>query len=193
MKAQAKMQQGKFDLEDFLNAMRQLKRMGPLRQVMEMMPGFNKLAGMPDVEEALEGDQLKYVEAMILSMTREERHNPDIINGSRRKRIALGSGTTPQDINQLLSQFNEMRTMIRQVSSGKGPWAKMARQYGGGLPGGMSGLAGMGDLGGQAGMSAPALPRPAGSGGSSSKKTAKAVRKEKRKQKQRQRARSGRR
>jgi len=192
MKAQAKMQQGKFDLEDFLNAMRQLKRMGPLRQVMEMMPGFNKLAGTPDVEEALEGDQLKYVEAMILSMTLEERRNPDIINGSRRKRIAQGSGTSPQDINQLLSQFNEMRTMIRQVSSGKGPWAKMARQYAGagGLPG-MSGLVGLGNFGGQAGMSAPALPRPAGGG--SSKKTGKAARKEKRKQKQKQRARSGRR
>ncbi len=190
LKAQEKMQKGKFDLEDFLNAMRQLKRMGPLRQVMEMIPGFNKLAATPDMEEALEGDQLKYVEAMILSMTLEERRNPDIINGSRRKRIAMGSGTTPQDINQLLSQFNEMRTMMRQISSGKGPWAKMARQYAGagGLPG-MSGMPGMGDLGGldgQSAMRAPALSRPAGSG----KKTGKAARKEKRKQKQRQRAKS---
>jgi len=86
LKAQAKLQQGKFDLEDFLNSMRQLKRMGPLRQVMEMIPGFNKLAAMPEMEEALEGDQLKHIEAMILSMTLEERRNPDIINGSRRKR-----------------------------------------------------------------------------------------------------------
>jgi signal recognition particle subunit SRP54 len=187
LKAQAKMQQGKFDLEDFLSAMRQLKRMGPLQQVMEMIPGLNKLTRTPDMEEAMEGDQLKYVEAMILSMTLEERRNPDIINGSRRKRIALGSGTTPQDINQLLAQFNEMRTMIRQISSGKGPWAKMARQYAG--AGGMPGMPGMGNVGGQAGMSAPALPRPAGSG----KKTGKAARKEKRKQKQKQRARSGRR
>ncbi len=183
LKAQAKMQQGKFDLEDFLSAMRQLKRMGPLRQVMEMIPGMNKLAAMPDMEEALEGDQLKRVEAIILSMTREERRNPDIINGSRRKRIAKGSGSTPQDVNQLLSQFGEMRTMMRQVSSGKGPWAKMARQFAGsgGLPG-MDGLEGAG---------APSLPR--SSGGGSSKKTGKAARKEKRKQKQKQRARSGRR
>jgi len=183
MKAQAKLQQGKFDLDDFLNSMRQLKRMGSLRSVMEMIPGFNKLAGEADIEEALEGDQLKHVEAIILSMTRQERHNPEIINGSRRKRIARGSGSTPQDVNQLLEQFNEMRTMIRQVSSGKGPWAKMARQFGGGagMPA-MPGLAGAGTGGGK-GM--PSLPRPAGGG----KKTGKAARKAKRKQK----ARSGRR
>ena len=170
LKAQAKLQQGKFDLEDFLTAMHQLKRMGPLRSVMEMMPGFNKLASMPEMEEALEGDQLKHIEAIILSMTREERRNPDIINGSRRKRIARGSGMDVHDVNQLLVQFNEMRTMIRQVSSGKGPWAQMARQYGGG-----AGIPGM-----------PALPKASGGGG---KKTGKAARKEKRKQK----ARSGRR
>jgi len=163
LKAQAKLQQGKFDLEDFLNAMRQLKRMGPLRQVMEMMPGFNKMASMPEMEEALEGDHLKYIEAMILSMTKEERHNPDIINGSRRKRISRGSGTTVQEVNQLLDQFGEMRTMIRQISTGKGPWAQLARQYGGG-----AGMPGM-----------PGMPRPAGGG----KKTGKAARKDKRKQK----------
>src|SRR5258706_80280 len=180
LKAQTKLQQGKFDLGDFLSAMRQLKRMGPLRQVMEMLPGFNKLAAMPEMDEALEGDQLKYIEAMILSMTLEEWRSPDIINGSRRKRIARGSGMTPQDINQLLSQFSEMRTMIRQVSSGKGPWAKMARQFGGSA--GLPGMAGMPD------MPVQSLPRPNGAGG---KKTGKAARKEKRKQKQK--ARGGRR
>jgi signal recognition particle subunit SRP54 len=178
MKAQAKLQQGKFDLEDFLSAMRQLKRMGPLRQVMEMLPGMNKLMDMPEMEEALEGDQLKYVEAIILSMTREERRSPDIINGSRRKRIARGSGTGVEEVNQLLKQFNEMRTMIRQVSSGKGPWAQMARQYGGAGAAGLPGGAGM-----------PALARPAGSG----KKTGKAARKEARKDKRKQKARGGRR
>src|SRR5579864_4539923 len=151
LKAQAKLQQGKFDLEDFLTAMRQLKRMGPLRQVMEMIPGFNKMADLPDMEEALEGDQLKHIEAIILSMTREERRSPDIINGSRRKRISRGSGTTVQEVNQLLEQFNEMRTMFRQMASGKGPWAKMARKMAGGgaIPGlpDISGLpSGMGDM-----------------------------------------------
>ncbi len=184
LKAQAKLQQGKFDLEDFLAAMRQLKRMGPLRQVMEMMPGFNKLAAMPEMEEALEGNQMKHIEAIVLSMTKEERRNPDIINGSRRKRIARGSGTTVQEINQLLQQFNEMRTMIRQMSTGKGKWAQLARQFGGmgmpGMGGGMPGMPAMPNM--------PAAPKPAGFGG---KKTGKAARKEKRKQKQK--ARSGRR
>src|SRR2546425_4264 len=178
MKAQAKLQQGKFDLEDFLSAMRQLKRMGPLRQVMEMIPGFNKMAEMPDMEEALEGDQLKRIEAIILSMTLEERRNPDLINGSRRRRIARGSGSTAQAVNQLLDQFHEMRTMMRQMSSGKGPLARLAQQYGGG---GGAAMPGMPDMPGM-----PAMPRP---GGRSGKKTGKAARKEKRKQK----ARSGRR
>jgi signal recognition particle protein len=176
LKAQQKLQQGKFDLEDFLTSMRQLKRMGPLRNVMEMMPGFNKLTSMPEMEEALEGDQLKYVEAMILSMTKEERRNPDVMNGGRRKRVARGSGTTVQEVNQLLDQFNEMRTMFRQISSGKGPWAQMARQFGGG------GLPGM-----------PALPGLSGTNhASGGKKTGKAARKEKR-NKQKAKARGGRR
>lgn len=174
LKAQAKMQQGKFDLEDFLSAMRQLKRMGPLRNVMEMIPGFNKMANMPEMEEALEGDQLKHIEAIILSMTLEERHNPDLINGSRRRRIARGSGSTAQAVNQLLDQFNQMRTMMRQMSSGRGPWAKMAQQFGGG-----AGLSAMPSVAGNSNQGRH-------SGG---KKTGKAARKEKRKHK----ARSGRR
>ena len=167
MEAQKKMQEGKFDLEDFLTAMRQLKRMGPLRSVMEMLPGINKLTSMPEMEEALEGDQLKYIEAIILSMTREERRNPDIIDGGRRKRISRGSGTTVQEVNQLLEQFRQMRTMMRQMRTGKGPWAQLARQYGGG-----SGIPGMNDM--------PSLPQP-----SRGKKTGKAARKAKRKQKAR--------
>ncbi len=176
--AQKKLQQGKFDLEDFLNSMRQLKRMGPLRNVMEMMPGFNKLASMPEMDEALEGDQLKYIEAMILSMTLEERRNPDIINGSRRKRIAKGSGTTVEELNQLLKQFIEMRTMMRQISTGKGPWAQMAKQFASGGGAGMPGMPDMGSLGNMGNMGTPqGLPSAGG------KKTGKAARKAKRKQK----------
>jgi signal recognition particle subunit SRP54 len=167
LKAQAKLQQGKFDLEDFLSAMRQIKRMGPLRQVMEMMPGFNKLISAPEVEEALESDQLKYIEAIILSMTKEERRNPDIMNGSRRKRVAKGSGTTVQEVNQLLEQFGEMRGMIRQMSSGKGLFANLARQFAG-----------------EAGMAAmPGLPTPSKPKSKGKKKVGKAARKEKRKHK----------
>ncbi|GCE48222.1 signal recognition particle subunit FFH/SRP54 (srp54) [Thermosporothrix hazakensis] len=175
LKAQEKLKAGKFDLEDFLTAMRQLKRMGPLRSVMEMLPGFNKLLQMPEMEEALESDQLKYVEAMILSMTKEERRNPDIINGSRRKRIAAGSGTKVEELNALLKQFNEMRSVFRQISTGKGPFAQLMRQYGkggGGFPGLGGGFPGLGD--GNMGEM-PALPKPRG------KKTGKAARKEKRK------------
>src|SRR5262249_23647186 len=133
--------------------------------IMEMMPGFNKLVSSPEVEEALESDQLKYIEAIILSMTKEERRNPDIINGSRRKRVARGSGTTVQEVNQLLEQFAEMPGMIRQISSGKGPWAKLAHQFAG-----EAGIPGM-----------PGLPTPAKTGGK--KKVGKAARKEKRKHK----------
>src|SRR5262249_5908549 len=106
-----------------------------------------------------------------------------LINGSRRKRIAKGSGTTPQEINQLLDQFGEMRTMIRQMSSGKGQWAKMARQYAkaGGDLSGMPGLPGM-----PAGMSMPAIPSTPGPSGRG-KKSGKAARKEKRKQRARSR------
>jgi len=166
---QKKLQEGKFDLEDFLNAMNQLKRMGPLRQIMEMIPGMNKLTSMPEMEEALEGDQLKYIEAIIQSMTKAERRDPDIIDGSRRKRISKGSGTTVQEVNQLLEQFKQMRNMMRQMHTGKGPWAQMARQYGMG-----AGIPGMPDMPGGQG-----LPAPKGRG----KKTGKAARKEKRKQK----------
>jgi signal recognition particle subunit SRP54 len=155
--------------------MHQLKRMGPLRQVMEMIPGMNKLTSMPEMEEALEGDQLKYIEAIILSMTKAERREPDIIDGSRRKRISKGSGTTVQEVNQLLEQFKQMRNMMRQLRTGKGPWAQMARQYGMG-----GGIPGMPDMPGGQGLPSPK---------SRGKKTGKAARKEKRKQK----ARSGRR
>ena len=182
LKTQEKLKQGKFDLEDFLNAMRQLKRMGPLRGVMEMMPGFNKLASSPEMEEALEGDQLKYIEAMILSMTLEERRNPDIIKRSRRERISKGSGTTVEELNQLLKQFEEMRTMMRQISTGKGPWAQMAKQFaanGGG--GGLPGMPGMGDMSG--------LEMPRNSQSNGGKKTGKAARKAKRKQKEKSRRR----
>jgi signal recognition particle subunit SRP54 len=193
LKAQDKLRQGKFDLQDFLNMMRQLKRMGPLRGIMEKLPGMSKLTSNPEMEEALEGDHLKYIEAMILSMTAEERQKPDIINGSRRKRIARGSGTTVEELNQLLKQFAEMRTMMRQLSTGKGPWAQMMRQYMGGQ--GMQGMPGMGDMAGMSGMGGmdglnglggagmpgmPGLPRPHSNG---KKKTGKAVRKERKKQK----------
>ena len=114
-----KIRQATFDLEDFLGQLQQLKQMGPISQILEMVPGMSSIAGrIPEGE--LGEDQIKKVEAVIRSMTPEERRRPEIIGGSRRRRIAKGSGTTPQDINRLLNQFRQMQKLMRQMASGKG-------------------------------------------------------------------------
>ena len=114
-----KMREATFDLDDFLGQLEQLKKMGPLSQVMEMIPGLSSIKGkLPD--EELGDDQIKTVEALIYSMTPEERRRPEIISGSRRRRIARGSGTKPQDVNQLLNQFRQMQKLMRQMATGKG-------------------------------------------------------------------------
>ena len=114
-----KMRQATFDLEDFLGQLQQLKNMGPLSQVLEMIPGLSAVKGRLPTEEVGE-EQIKKVEALIYSMTPEERQRPEIIGGSRRRRIARGSGTAPQDVNQLLNQFRQAQKLMRQVASGKG-------------------------------------------------------------------------
>jgi signal recognition particle subunit SRP54 len=114
-----KMRTATFDLEDFLEQLRQIKKMGPLSQLVEMIPGFSHLAHQLPVEA--DEKQIKKFEAIILSLTPEERRNPHIINGSRRRRIARGSGTTPQDINQLLNQFRQMQKLTKQLELGKIP------------------------------------------------------------------------
>jgi len=93
--------------------------MGPLSQIAEMLPGIPQLA--KQLPEGTQEKQLKKIEAMILSMTPEERHNPGIIDGSRRRRIVRGSGTTPQDINQLLNQFRQMQKLMKMGIKGKLP------------------------------------------------------------------------
>ncbi|MBI2919217.1 MAG: signal recognition particle protein [Chloroflexi bacterium] len=119
LEAQKKLRAGTMDLEDFLGQLRQMKKMGPLAQILDMIPGFpaKKLALPDDVDES----HLKRIEAIILSMTPEERRHPEIIGGSRRRRIARGSGTSPHDINQLLNQFEQMRKIMKQMASGKVP------------------------------------------------------------------------
>lgn len=108
-----------FDLDDLLSQLRQIYKMGPLSQLLEMLPGFSRLASyLPDDEGE---KRLRKVEAMILSMTPQERQSPAIIDGSRRKRIARGSGTTPQDVNQLLSQFHQMQKLTKSITQGKLP------------------------------------------------------------------------
>jgi len=110
-KLEQKLRKQQFTLEDFYDQMQQLKKMGPLESLLEMIPGVGKaLKGA-----TLDPNAMKRVEAMILSMTLEERRQPEIINGSRRKRIANGSGTTVQDINRMLKQFAQMRKMLKNV------------------------------------------------------------------------------
>jgi signal recognition particle subunit SRP54 len=115
-----KIRSATFNLEDFLEQLHQIKRMGPLSQVMDMIPGFSSISKRMSPEE-LDGDHMKSLEAIVYSMTPGERRNPDVLNGSRRRRIAKGSGTTPQDVNQLLNQFRQMQKMMKQMSSGKMP------------------------------------------------------------------------
>jgi signal recognition particle subunit SRP54 len=107
------------DLEDLLEQMRQLHKMGPLGQLIGMVPGFSSFSSR--LSGGDEEKQIRKMEAIILSMTPEERHNPDILNGSRRHRISRGSGTTPQEVNQLLKQFYQVKKLSKMVSRGKLP------------------------------------------------------------------------
>jgi len=118
-KLEKKLRHATFDLEDFLEQLGQMQKMGPLAQLVEMIPGFSAIARrMPAA--AVEEKKVKTIEAIIRSMTPQERRNPDIIGGSRRRRIARGSGTTPQDVNQLLSQFRQTQKLVKQMASGRG-------------------------------------------------------------------------
>ena len=127
-----KLRQNRFTLEDFLEQMDQLKNMGPIQDVIGMLPGVNAgaLKGAVIDEKAL-----PRVEAIILSMTKDERENPSILNSSRKRRIAKGSGTRVEDVNRLLKQFDMMRKMVKQMSSPQmGRKARRAARGGGAFP-----------------------------------------------------------
>jgi len=115
-RAGEKLVTGEFDLDDFLKQLQQVKKMGPIGKLLEMVPGMNKMAGDVDLSSA-EKD-LKRIEAMIQSMTTEERRHPRIIKASRKRRIATGSGTSVQEINLLLKQHREMQEMMKQFQKG---------------------------------------------------------------------------
>lgn len=115
-----KFRQATFDLEDFLQQIQSVEKMGSLSQIMEMIPGMGQLSKRLPAG-ALDEGQIKRVEAIIRSMTSAERHRPEILDGSRKRRIAKGSGTTPQDINQLLNQFRQAQKMVRQLSRSRDP------------------------------------------------------------------------
>ena len=123
-----KMRSEQFTLDDFLEQMKQVRSMGPIGNLMKMLPGMGKAtANLGDVDES----ELDRVEAIVLSMTPWERANPDRIDGSRRKRIAAGSGTSVQAVNRLLKQFAQMRKLMKQMTSGK------LSLPGGSMPGGL--------------------------------------------------------
>ncbi len=158
-KMEEKILKAEFNLEDFIGQMRMIKRLGSLGGIMKMMPGMNKLSD----DQIEQGEvQLKRTEAMINSMTKEERRKPTLIDNSRKKRIARGSGATVQEVGKLLNDFENMRMMMQQVGQmGRG---------GGGFPG----MPGMGGMGG--GLGPPRAPRPPsrpGGGGKVNKKKGK--------------------
>ncbi|MBI2957730.1 MAG: signal recognition particle protein [Chloroflexi bacterium] len=113
-----KLRAAKFDLEDLLWQLKEVKKMGPISQLMEMVPGFGGLAKKLNTGE--EEGQLKKLEAIIQSMTPSERQSPETIDGSRRRRIARGSGTTPQDVNMVLNQFRQVQKLVKMMPGGKG-------------------------------------------------------------------------
>ena len=123
-KLEKKVKKANFNLEDFLEQFEQIRKMGSLSQLVDMIPGFSKIKGA-SVDES----QMVKIEAIILSMTREERLNPDIIDGSRRRRIAHGSGTRIQDVNQMLNQFRQMQKMMKQFSRGRGLFSMLKNRF----------------------------------------------------------------
>lgn len=123
---QRKIRKNQFDFEDFLQQLKQIKKMGNMKDLLGMIPGIGKQIKDMDIDEK----QFSKLEAMIYSMTPEERNNPDLMTGTRRQRIAAGSGTTIQDVNQFMKQFEEMRKMMKMMNK-MGGGAKAARALGG--------------------------------------------------------------
>lgn len=120
-----------FNLEDFLNQLQQIKKMGPIKDLMKMMPGIGGKVNIDDLN--IDDNATKHIEAIIQSMTKKERQNPDLLNGPRKRRIAKGSGTSIQEINKLLKQFEEMKKMMKMMN---------------GMAKGKKGFGGLGGLGG---------------------------------------------
>ncbi len=132
-----------FDFNDFLDQMDQINKMGPLQNLIKLIPGMNKMPGLDDLD--LDNKDMDRVKAIIYSMTPEERENPDVISQSRRRRIAAGSGNDLQKVNQMISQFNQTRQFMNEMSHGKtGRMEKMMRQVEQ-MGGGQGGFPGMGE------------------------------------------------
>lgn len=122
-----KLRTAEFTFDDFLEQMEQVKKLGPLDQLLDMLPGAGKIKGMKDIK--VDDRQMSRVAAIVKSMTKEERQNPDLLNPSRRKRLAAGSGNSVQDVNRFIKQFEDMRKMMKQFSGMMGPkGAKQMKQ-----------------------------------------------------------------
>lgn len=123
-KLQKKIAKDQFDFDDFINQIQQIKKMGNVKDLMSMIPGVGKAVKDLDIDD----NAFKGIEAIIRSMTPEERSNPVVLNGSRRKRIALGSGTSVQEVNKLLKQFDETRRMMKMMTKGGNVARMMGRK-----------------------------------------------------------------
>lgn len=135
-KLEKKVRKEGMDLEDFLGAMRQMQKLGPMENLLKMLPGVNSKM-LKDVK--MDPKRMKHIEAIVLSMTPQERKKPEILNGSRRARIAKGSGRSVNEVNRLMEQFREMQKMMKKMGGGKG--GGMPRMpFGGGGGGGMFGM-----------------------------------------------------
>src|SRR5262249_49774607 len=124
-----KMRKGEFSLEDFLEQLRQMKKLGPLENLVKMLPGGSEALQGADLTK--QEREFKHMEAMICAMTPQERRSPQILNAKRRQRIAKGSGTTVTELNTLLNKFAQMQQMMKKM----GKFSKMMARMGGGLPG----------------------------------------------------------
>jgi signal recognition particle subunit SRP54 len=125
-KAAERLLSASFNFEDFLEQMRQVKKMGPIGQLLDMIPGMGQLSAQISPQEA-EG-QMRRTEAIINSMTRQERRSPELLNASRKRRIAAGSGTTVQEVNALLKQFKDMQRLMKQMGK-RGGMAQLNRMF----------------------------------------------------------------
>ena len=143
-KLEEKLRRNKFDLEDLLDQMEQVQKMGSMKDILSMLPGVNKKVKDVDVDDR----QLDRMRAIIQSMTVKERRNPDIINPSRKRRIAAGCGMQVEDVNRLLNQYRQMQKMFKQMNSGSMK-RKLKRM---GITGGGNGMGGMGGFGGMSGF-----------------------------------------
>lgn len=128
VRMERKIREATFDLEDFLEQLQQVKQMGPLNQLLDMVPGMRGLT--KEISPEVTDEQFRHIEAIILSMTPDERRNPRIVKGSRKKRIARGSGTTVQEVNALLSQFRQIQRMMKQLGKGQRQVQRLMRMSG---------------------------------------------------------------